>query len=112
MGPERARRLLLFWTYQYAANEVRWPISGDLAAVGGLLHDRGHGSEKEEAKHDKKEEEKQIRLVVPRGTGHCQKNVFVNLLSHPSATQLRHHPVLERVLHVDELVHLDQHHRP
>ena len=86
--------------------------SGDLAAVGGLLHDRGHGSEKEEAKHDKKEEEKQIRLVVPRGTGHCQKNVFVALLSHPSATQLRHHPVLERVLHVDELVHLDQHHRP
>ena len=68
---------------------MRWPTSGDLAAVGGLVHDHGHGSEKEEAKHDKKEEEKQIRLVVLRGTWHCQKNVFVNLLSHPSATQLR-----------------------
>ena len=68
--------------------------------------------EKEEAKHDKKEEEKQIRLVVLRSTWYCQQRNFVNLLSHPSATQLRHHPVLERVLHVDELVHHDQHHRP
>jgi len=93
-------------------NEVRWPTSGDLAAVGGLVHDHGHGSEKEEAKHDKKEEEKQIRLVVLRSTWYCQQRNFVNLLSHPSATQLRHHPVLERVLHVDELVHHDQHHRP
>ena len=49
---EPARRLLLFRKHQDAANEVRWPTSGDLAAVGGLLHDRGHGSEKEEAKHD------------------------------------------------------------
>ena len=91
---------------------MRWPTSGDLAAVGGLVHDHGHGSEKEEAKHDKKEEEKQIRLVVLRSTWYCQQRNFVNLLSHPSATQLRHHPVLERVLHVDELVHHDQHHRP
>ena len=69
MGPERARRLLLFRTHQDAPSEVRWPISGDLAAVGGLLHDRGHGSEEEEAKHDKKEEEKQIRLRTPRPAG-------------------------------------------
>ena len=87
---------------------MRWPTSGDLAAVGGLVHDHGHGSEKEEAKHDKKEEEKQIRLVVLRSTWYCQQRNFVNLLSHPSATQLRHHPVLERVLLRD--LHLAHHH--